>query len=338
MRLLLALLLLAPSLVWGQAPLVVACDGPWGGAEGCGGCNGLRLTTPQVSTWVQNNVPRSGSSAWWDQWGTLPDTGVIRVVDGATAGPIASCPANSRTMTKAAYLAGGTPTPEPPPTPVWTGDMVLAWSAPSVNTNGTPIVPPLSYRVTINGVAVSTVSTLSYTASGLPAGQHCATVATISAGGTGPESLAACTTLAPPATNVCTTPQPAAETQTVACPAGTTGSWTQTRTYSAAAFPACWTASAWTPTSAPAGSCVAIPPPPVAVVAPVVAGQNMAPVFGITGTNTRGTTVLGFVPVGRACTGPVVYTYRGQGYRRFTSADALWWQSTPTTAAAVACQ
>ncbi len=70
-------------------------------------------------------------------------------------------------------------------------------------------------------------------------------------------------TAPPPPT--CTTPQPAAETQTMACPSGTTGSWTQTRTYTAAAYPTCWTAGAWAPASAPAGACTTIvePPPPV---------------------------------------------------------------------------
>jgi hypothetical protein len=57
-------------------------------------------------------------------------------------------------------------------------------------------------------------------------------------------------------------PQPAAETQTVQCPSGTTGSWTQTRSYTSAPSPTCWTAGAWTPASAPTGTCTAVPPPP----------------------------------------------------------------------------
>lgn len=60
--------------------------------------------------------------------------------------------------------------------------------------------------------------------------------------------------------DVCTAPQPAAEMQTMACPAGTTGSWQQSRSYVAAPFPTCWTAGAWTPASAPAGACVTPPP------------------------------------------------------------------------------
>lgn len=84
-------------------------------------------------------------------------------------------------------------------------------------------------------------------------------------------------------------------------------------------------------------TCVVPPPPATPMVVAVVPGINMSPVFGISGT-TRGTTVLGFVPVGKPCTGATVYSYRGAKYYRFTSSDALWWQSTATSAAAVACQ
>ena len=35
-------------------------------------------------------------------------------------------------------------------------------------------------------------------------------------------------------------PQPTAETQTVQCPAGTTGTWVQTRTFVSAPAPTCW--------------------------------------------------------------------------------------------------
>ena len=54
-------------------------------------------------------------------------------------------------------------------------------------------------------------------------------------------------------------PQPADETRTQTCPAGSSGTWTQTRAYSSAAYPACWSAGEWTPTSAPAGACTSVP-------------------------------------------------------------------------------
>ncbi|HTU66802.1 MAG TPA: hypothetical protein VMF52_12690 [Steroidobacteraceae bacterium] len=51
--------------------------------------------------------------------------------------------------------------------------------------------------------------------------------------------------------------RPADEKRTQSCPSGTTGTWQQSRTYTSAAYPTCWTAGAWTPTSAPSGYCVA---------------------------------------------------------------------------------
>lgn len=58
-------------------------------------------------------------------------------------------------------------------------------------------------------------------------------------------------------------PKPANETQTLTCPAGSTGQWTQVRTYNAAPAPVYWQAGAWTPSAAPAGACsVVIPPQP----------------------------------------------------------------------------
>lgn len=56
----------------------------------------------------------------------------------------------------------------------------------------------------------------------------------------------------------CTTAQPAANTQTVACPTGTIGSWTQTRAYVSAPAPTCWTAGPWAPISAPSGACAPV--------------------------------------------------------------------------------
>ena len=56
--------------------------------------------------------------------------------------------------------------------------------------------------------------------------------------------------------------RPADESRAQSCPSGTTGSWTQSRTYSSAAYPTCWTASAWTPSTAPDGYCVTDTTPP----------------------------------------------------------------------------
>jgi hypothetical protein len=49
--------------------------------------------------------------------------------------------------------------------------------------------------------------------------------------------------------------RPADERRSVSCPSGTTGTWSQTRSYTSAAYPTCWTASEWSPDSAPDGYC-----------------------------------------------------------------------------------
>lgn len=262
----------------------------------------------------------------WTQWSQI-DAGRFVLVEGGVWALKSSTGSTSPPVTP--------PTPEPPTTPTWTGDMVLSWTPPTLNTDGTSIVPPITYRVTVDGTVRATVSTLTYTVTGLAPGQHCATLAAITSGGTSAETGAACKTIAEP-TPTCTAPQPAAETRTAQCTAPQVGAWTQARTYVAAAYPTCWSAGEWTPAAPPAGVCTT--PVPTPVVVPVVAGLSHSPVFGISGTGTRGTTVLGFVAAGKPCTGAVVYSYRGRSYRRVASADVIWWASTPTSNAAVACQ
>jgi hypothetical protein len=55
--------------------------------------------------------------------------------------------------------------------------------------------------------------------------------------------------------------QPANQVRTATCLVGTSGSWVQTNTYVAAAYPTCWTASSWLPAAAPVGTCVPTTPP-----------------------------------------------------------------------------
>lgn len=81
-----------------------------------------------------------------------------------------------------------------------------------------------------------------------------------------------------------------------------------------------------------------LPNPPVLTVAEVVAGINMAPLYRINADGTRGTVVLGFMPTGKACAGPVVYRYRGADYRRPADLSAAkWWGSSPTPNVAAPC-
>jgi hypothetical protein len=56
--------------------------------------------------------------------------------------------------------------------------------------------------------------------------------------------------------------KPPVASRTVQCPAGTTGTWTQTQDFASAPYPQCWTVLPWAPTSAPAGACTPVAPPP----------------------------------------------------------------------------
>ncbi len=68
--------------------------------------------------------------------------------------------------------------------------------------------------------------------------------------------------------------QPADDTRDGVCPAGTTGAWTQTRTYSSAASPICWQAGEWLPVAPPAGACSA--PPPATLPAPTAISATVS--------------------------------------------------------------
>lgn len=73
-------------------------------------------------------------------------------------------------------------------------------------------------------------------------------------------------TLTLPGTQTCGA-LPAPLKQTASCPAGSTGTYTQTATYSAAAYPTCAVLGAYSPAAPPAGACAPVivtPPPPVA--------------------------------------------------------------------------
>lgn len=81
------------------------------------------------------------------------------------------------------------------------------------------------------------------------------------------ETRRAVVTFSPNPAPVCP-PQPADETRAGVCPTGTSGTWTQTQTYSSAPSPTCWIGSGFLPIEPPAGACVAPPPPPPVLTAP----------------------------------------------------------------------
>lgn len=79
------------------------------------------------------------------------------------------------------------------------------------------------------------------------------------------------------------------------------------------------------------------PQPPTITTVAVVAGLNMAPLYRINADGSRGSVVLGFVPVGAKCIGSPVYTYRGKAYHKVDTSAAKWWGTTPTPMAAAPC-
>lgn len=80
-------------------------------------------------------------------------------------------------------------------------------------------------------------------------------------------------TAAPPPAPVCP-PQPADETRPGECPVGSTGSWTQTQTYTSAPAPTCWTPSGYLPATPPAGACNRAPTIGGTPIAAVEAGSQ----------------------------------------------------------------
>jgi len=70
------------------------------------------------------------------------------------------------------------------------------------------------------------------------------------------------------------------------------------------------------------------PNPPIVTVQAVVAGINMSPAYKILADGTRSQVVAGFVSVGSACDGPVVFKYRELSYREIATARVSWWKPT----------
>lgn len=79
------------------------------------------------------------------------------------------------------------------------------------------------------------------------------------------------------------------------------------------------------------------PNPPTFTTIAVVANANVAPAYKILASGARSDVLAGFVPTGRACTGNVVFTYRGVPFRKVARADVAWWGTTPTDNVAASC-
>ncbi len=74
------------------------------------------------------------------------------------------------------------------------------------------------------------------------------------------------------------------------------------------------------------------PNPPIVTTA-VIAGMLQTPVYSVTSGNARAD-LVGFADVGKACTGPVLFTYRTKRFRQVARADVKMWGATSLRLAA----
>ena len=76
-----------------------------------------------------------------------------------------------------------------------------------------------------------------------------------------------------------------------------------------------------------------VPNPPTITTVAVVAGMQQTPVYSITSAGKL-STLMGFIDVGKACSGAAVLTYRGNTFHEVTRSDVKWWGSTTLRVAA----
>lgn len=195
-----------------------------------------------------------------------------------------------------------------PPT-AETGSVLLTWTLPTAKTDGSP----LTNLAAINVYGAQTTTGLALLAR-VPAPATSASIDNLAAGtwyfaGTAvdaagveslPTGLVSATIAGTPAPT-CTALKPADETQTVQCTAPAVGSWTQSRTYLAAPYPGCWSPSAWTPTTAPAGACTTPVTWKVATNGTTPTRPAYELIRNATDTAWARGYQLGTVPVGAAC-------------------------------------
>ncbi len=81
-----------------------------------------------------------------------------------------------------------------------------------------------------------------------------------------------------------------------------------------------------------------VPNPPSNVTVAVVIGINMAPVYKVTSTGKRSADPAGFIAVNESCTGNVLFTYRGQSFRKVDFAKVQFWATVPDANVAAPCK
>lgn len=199
------------------------------------------------------------------------------------------------------------------------GSARVSWKPPVQKTDGTTLTDLAGFHVYYGKVAGNLSGTLTVAnpaatttvVDGLTAGQWYFAVDAFVASGQTSENSAIASATVTDAEPTCSA-QPATESRSQACVAPTVGSWTQTRSYSAAAAPACWTAGPWLPETAPVGACT--------TAAPLVTQGGYA--YCATGTaTTPSMTAIGLIVAGLPC-GPSTRTLSGVKFCKIAPAQA----------------
>lgn len=334
------MLLALISLAQGQAhaqTFVLACPADWGAADNCGGCGQLIWSAPDANDKVQTSDRTKDAFQYWTRLGDLPASAPVSISTGKTEGQAATCAGITGKKTAGELLGAPVPNPPPvtPPEP-GTGSVTLNWTTPLTNNDGSALTNLSGYRVewflstAQSGLSfmVTSPGVLTYTVTGLVTGTYTFRVyseagTTESAPATLPNIDVIGAALPPPPT--CDA-APANITKTIACPTGTTGSWTQTQGWIAAAYPVCWTAGAPTPASAPTGACTPPPPPPKAWKVQPNGTTTTRPayeaVLPLTGTALVRGNQDGAIAVGKPCLGEV-FKIGTTSYRTIANSDAV---------------
>jgi hypothetical protein len=232
----------------------------------------LPCPAPGVLSYVGPTVPataiiadmRCGATTCLDSWMLASKVSLTTDQVWGLNGPTAT--AQHWYVPSGLLTIGTVPNPAPAPTlaTTGTGTFTLTWIAPTQNTDGSP-ASIASYNIFQGTSATSLVKVanvlapvLKYLTPALPPGTYWFAFDAVSTTGGESAKTAPVSGTVPAACGVA----PPTASQTVACPTGTTGSWIQTHAWLAAAYPTCWTAQPWVPTTAPAGSCVTNPTSP----------------------------------------------------------------------------
>jgi len=272
---------------------------------------------------VANNAPTGSSMILWCSAGTTAGA-----AEASCSGPVWYCWDNMQPYSWVLSSYAGwqrqsditfTGAAPQPPSGTVTGPAQLSWTAPAVDVNGNPVTIAsyiIQYGTTDFSQSVTTTAS-TYTFSALAAGTWQFEIVSVDTAGlqSAPSNPVTLTIVGSQTCGLA----PAIATQTVACPAGTTGTWTQTPDWSPAPYPTCWTANPWTPTSPPAGSC------PVAVQTwkTKTSESVYEAVLPLTGTGLVRGNIEGTIAGGKLC-GAQQFVSGTTSYRTVADADVAY--------------